>query len=367
MLKRIVLSIGLFIFLSSSLQAQIPTFTENFSSSGNLSSYNFKRSGGWAKNQSIHAYYRNNSWRYQWGDITYFNDHIYAVWADNREDGVNHIYLDKIDKNGNHIYSTNISLDDMVNPCYRPKIIIADSSHIYVVYIEDQTEYRRFYAMRFQDTGASLNKMWGSPVKLDVYNDPKFAYSSQYKTSCDTIGNNLVAFMNQSWSGSWGFESLRYVREDGSLGGESHGYVTGTHGSYGSDILVNGGNRFLTVRERYYWGGKDEGIWGRRWQTNSSGNLSSVWGGQDLDSKGTVLSGAADQNVQAIDCNGTNFFVVWNDRRNGNHDIFLGKYLYSDGSRASGFDPEIRVNISTSGDQKNPDITKDYLNLLYIV
>ncbi len=371
---------GFIIFLLSlfvptaMLIAQVPSFTENFNNASHLDDYNTRVSGGYNRAGYTYAYSYNDSFWYNWGNIVYFSNYLYIVWADDRWDGEEHIFVAKLSAvDGSHQWTTNFQVDDLTGESYRPTITVYDRAHIYVAWCEydDANGLWDLFAMRIDESSGAPVLSWASPLELGYPSSPDDPHWQGWNT-WGTHDQNGNYFIHATWN--WIGGGNRNNIASGDTGGAlrwNRGNRPDAESGYfevGSAVAFLN-NYIVGVAHSWHWGNKDRGVFMAVLTNNSSG--SDIINSR-VDARGTVLSGLSRSYFDPAilkDPTTTAVYFAWCDNRSGTADIYVRRLTVPDlNPPTANWNNDIRANRDTAGAQISPALGYDYAhNRVYVV
>ncbi len=396
--KIILITLLLGIGVNKNIFAQIPSFTENYTSTANLDTDNNNRVGsGYLRSGYAYSYYNNDYYYYEWGNIAFCTDSLYVVWADDRNDGDYHVYIAKLDAaTGNSVWSTNIRLDNLAGEFYRPSIYVKDKAHIYVTFGRYYGGLWELYAQRYIDNGTSLTPNWNGGVEERIddgspgANDMHWWVGDTEITAGDESDNSMYIGTTWGWIGSGDRTYVYKVNENGS------GITSEYQMPYKTDGTESGGYFYRGVTllsiENYQY------IFAYKWAWNSSkykGDRGPVVGKFTNNGSSLVYKGFrglyttkrspwnlayADGNVKysvTVSTDKKTLYFVWDDKRDGTRDVWIQKMSISNtvdlsnfrGSLSGGsWANDIKVNNDASGQQLDPSVALNpFTGKLYVV
>jgi len=273
-----------------------------------------------------------------------------VTWQDLRFDHQGDIYIQRYDANGQTLDVNSVINDD--TQCSEqdfPDIEIDVQGNYVVVWQDGRYGNSDIYGQRFDYNGI----LQESNFKI---NDDASNRKQEYPSiGLDSTGNFVVVWQDNR-SGNYDIYGQRYnsngISQSSNFKIKENG---GSNAQYCPDIVVNSDGSFVVV-----------------WQDSRNGNYDIY--GQRYDNKGTPIdanfkidndNGSSDQEYPAIsmDENGA-FIVVWQDKRNGNYDIYGQRYS------SSGVHQNVNFKISDytqSNNQTLPDISTDQNGYFIVV
>ncbi len=395
---RVFVSLWLFLFLLIAVvlpvNAQIPTFTETYSSYGNLEDNNNNVWGGYLRSGYAYAYYPDDYYHYDWGNIAYCSNSLYVVWADDRVDGYNNIYLAKINSaNGASVWSTNFQVNTLDGSMYRPSIFVKDKSHIYVSWSRSYGGLWYLYTQRFIDNGTSLTPQWeaGSDKRIDDGspgpNDMHWWVGDTEITAGDGTDNSAYITGTWYWTGSGDYTYLYSVSEDGS---SVHGEVQTPYRSdngeyqyfYRADSLLTLNNYIYVFAYKWAWNSStykgDRGpVLAKNTNSSSLARLNNGIYTTKRDPWNLSYAQGYIKHSIALSTNSQYLYFVWNDYRDGDFDVWIQRMSVDNNSDLSNYGGgtgggtwlnDVKVNNSVSGRQVTPAVAVNpFNNKIYVV
>jgi hypothetical protein len=278
-------------------------------------------------------------------EIAVSGSNIYVVWEDHRSISPD-IYLNYSTNGGVTWQSSDIRLDTDdpgMSDSYEPKIAVSGSS-IYVVWDDSRNGSSDIYLNYSIDGGATWQ---GSDIRLDTDTAgadnswfPRLAVSGTgvYVAWEDTRDGQRDIYLNYSTDSgaTWQVSDTRLDTN-----------TAGTSDSRYPHVAVSGANVY-TVWYDYRNGNPDIYL-------NYSADGGSTWQVSDM-RLDTDTAGAAESYSPEIAVSGSGVYVVWYDNRDGNDDIYLN---YSIDGGATWQVSDIRLDTDTAGaaDSQYPQIT----------
>ncbi|UCH89427.1 MAG: thrombospondin type 3 repeat-containing protein [Thermoplasmata archaeon] len=268
---------------------------------------------------------------------TYHNN-IYVVWEDLRNDIASRVNYDVYftrSTDGGNSFGTNLKLvDDTINaPQIRPAMTVDNSGNIYAVWTDlrdtkSVTDLNIYFTKSTNGgAGFSANKRVDDGPGTAIAECPAITVNETgviYVAWHDTRNGNVDIYCTKSENGGTTFSTSKRVTDTS--------FSTTGRLSYPS-IISRGSNVYIV------WCDNQSGNWDIRMAYSSDGGLN--WSSPV---KVNDDSGTAEQYYPdiAIDDNNT-LYVVWNDERNGNHDI----YSANSTNGGSSFGTNTRVDHDT--------------------
>lgn len=280
--------------------------------------------------------------------IVFGNQKYFAVWQDLRSGNQFDIYGTRITPSGNVLDSTGIAVTTTENDQKLPRIAF-NSMNFFVAWEDFQTSTSwDIFGARIDTSGEVLDT-----IGLVMSND------------ADNQGNPALAFNGSNWLVSWDDKRIsnrdivcKRVSVDATII-DSVGISVATMANLqsGSSVVFQDTNFFVVWQD--YRAGCSYDIYGARVDSN----------GHNFDPDGIAISTASgEQELPAIIYGRDNFFVVWQDSRNnfiGDSSDIYGTRLSSSGNV---LDPEgIRITNVIGTVKKNPAISLDSNNNYFIV
>ncbi|UCE74295.1 MAG: exo-alpha-sialidase [Methanomassiliicoccales archaeon] len=275
---------------------------------------------------------------------------IYITWMDNRN-GNYDIYFAKSTDGGN-TFSVNKKVNDDVGNegQYEPSMIVDNSGIIYIAWTDNRNgNYNIFFAKSTNGGNTfSANK------RVD---DDDIADAGQYEPSLavDSGGNIYIAWMDnrngnydiyftKSTDGGNTFSADKKINDD----------VGSAYQSSPSIAVDGAGNIYITWRDN----------------RNSDSDIyfaNSMNGGNTFSGNKRVIddvSGAHQTAPSIAVDSASNIYIVWEDKRNGNYDIYFAKST----NGGNTFSVNKKVNDDSGNEkQRNPSIAIEGMGNIYIV
>ncbi len=266
---------------------------------GNQEIY-YKRSSDGGINWGANTRLTNNTFSSETPSISVSGSNVHVVWVDNR-DGNYEIYY-KLSIDGGINWGTDIRLTNNTYSSLSPSIAVTVSL-VYVVWYDERDGNREIYYKRSADGGIS----WGAETRI-TYG----IYASEFPV----IGVSST-FVHVVWNDSRdGNSEIYYKRStDGGINWSADTRLTNNSAySLYSSISVSGSNvhivwndfrdgNFPYSGEIYYKHSVDNGL---NW---------------DIDTR--LTNDSADSFYPSIAVSGTKVHVVWQDKRDGNDEIYF--------------------------------------------
>jgi hypothetical protein len=265
------------------------------------------------------------------------------TWMDHRNGTDFDIYA-QIFLNDSTPLSNNfiVSDDGGTSVQYNPAIAVDYNSNFVITWMDKRNGEWDIYTQRFSNSGAAM----GSNFKVNE--EPGNEEQADPGISIDSCGNFVIVWADEK-SGDWDIYGQRYSADGTALGGnfkinDDAGfelqYWPACMGDKNGNIIVS------WVDKRY---NDDYDIYAQRFLQNGTP--------QGNNFKVSTDAGISLQLLPdiAIDENG-NFIIAWEDKRNGNWDIYAQRYL-NDGTTVGN---NFKMNDDTPvTDQQYPTITGD--------
>lgn len=286
------------------------------------------------------------------------NCNTYVTWNDDRN-GNQDIYYEKY----NTVPASDWSGSKKVNTSAEsadqslPQIVFGTTPPFaYIVWLDSRDGAHDIYSQKINPNTGALS--WSPEVKVNIYNGTASIQNKPkiYIDSSDNLnftwqdnrnGNNDIFAQRMDKNGNILWSNDVKINSD-----------TTTADQIKPSFAVSSSTPFFL----YYV-----------WQDNRNGNEDIY--AQKYDPAGTKIwtddikinsdTGSAIQENPVIteDKNG-DFYIVWQDNRNGSDDIYMQK-INSDGAKQIAFD--VRINDTTSNSQENPDIYVNATGYLVVV
>jgi hypothetical protein len=273
------------------------------------------------------------------------NGNFLIIWKDNRFNFNGDIFAQSYLSDGTTAGDNFIVNDDVGSANQIGPSIAKDNNDNFIIAWIDSRNYRTdIYVQRFSSDGFAL----GSNI---LVNDEIQAYAN-YKgpsVSSDDAGNFVVAWVDHRIDYIGEIYAQRFSSDGSALGPNFKVNYLGAYVVYGAKVVCKKNGDFIII-----WGDSDDGGKGQihsqhlneredlkdGFSIKNKGSEPDIWAQQYL-SDGTPLGpnfkvnddvGNTDQTIPeiAIDSCG-NFIIAWQDKRNGNWDIYAQRYL-SDGT-----------------------------------
>ncbi|MCD4683018.1 MAG: hypothetical protein K8R86_07020, partial [Bacteroidales bacterium] len=292
------------------------------------------------------------------------------IWEDHRFGFNGDIFAQFYLNDGTAVGDNYIVNDDVGSANQIGPSIAKDSNDNFIIaWVDSRNYYTDIYVQRFSSDGFAL----GSNI---LVNDDTSGYAIYHgpSVSADAAGNFVVAWDDYRYE-YWGeIYAQRFSSNGTALDSNFKVNNLGAGVVYGATVVCKKNGDFIIIWGDSEDGGKDplhsrylnEGK-GLKYEllTENKGSEPDIWAQQYL-SDGTALGinfkvnddvGNTDQTSPAIaiDSSG-NFFIAWEDNRNGDWDIYVQRYL-SDGTP---LDSNFKVEDSVFSDyQRVPSISSD--------
>lgn len=172
---------------------------------------------------------------------------------------------------------------------------------------------------------------------------------TQWQSSIAWNGTKYLSVWSDARNGSYYDIYARTVDSDQTLGPEHQIYTTSWKDHMYPDVAWNGEN-YLIAFERFQISGTRNDIYGMK--VDSAGN---PFGSVIL-----ICTAASNQEYPKIVSDGTDYLVVWQDKRSGEKDIYA-RLIEADGTPGA----EIQICIE-SGNQTDPSIAFDGTHYLVV-
>jgi len=274
--------------------------------------------------------------------------YIYVVWNDDRN-GNQDIYFSKINSSGNQEWGEGKKVDTQAESADQtiPQIIInASSTFEYIIWQDSRNDVNDIYAQKFTPAG---NGVWASEKRINT--DATTATQGMPKIQIDTMiieGNeNLYFAWYDNRNSNNDIFSQKYNQDGNNVWANDTRINTDatTTEQMNPDFVISNDNYLYYTWQDARFGNYD--IFSQKYDTNGA----KIWA-NDVRINSDI--GESSQDVPAIiEDNSNNFYIVWEDNRYGNSDIFMQK-IDSDGNKLIEFDT--RINQTNSNEQGNPDI-----------
>jgi hypothetical protein len=224
-----------------------------------------------------------------------------VVWDDTRSNAYD-IYLTRVNHDGIILDSAGVDISTASN--YRLYLSVAfDGTNYLFVWVDDRNDSIDIYGARVTQSGDVLD-----PDGIPISTAPNW----QSRPSVAFDGTNyLVVWQDQRYY-DWNIYGTR-VTQTGVVLDTNGIAISTTTGYQYSPALAFDGTNYLVVWQDYRNGTFNDDIYGSR--VTQSGIV--------LDPKGIAISNATEsQEFPKIAFDGTNYFVVWRDERSDYWDIY---------------------------------------------
>jgi hypothetical protein len=275
------------------------------------------------------------------------NGNFTLVWQDNRE-LPSQIFAQQYASDRSKLGS-NFKVNDDTGSSQQlsPRITVDQSGHFVIAWVDERNGRFDIFAQRFSDIGTALD------MNFKVNDDTGYASQNMPDIASDTTGNFIIVW--QDVRDSYAIMAQRYLK-DGSL--------------LGANFKVNDDTTYESKSEPSV-SIDDSGNVIIVWEDKRNGNTDIY--AQALDNNGLFLgnnfkinddTGEESQRCPCISVNHNGSFVIaWEDRRNGNSDIYAQRY----GSDRLALGDNFMVNEDPGSEyQGYPDIASD-LNSNFII
>ncbi len=282
------------------------------------------------------------------------NGDMYVVWNDDRN-GNQDSYLEKYDTNGNDAWGGSKKIPTLAESADQlfPTVTSDEGSYAYIAWQDNRDGHNDIYARKSDNLG---NFLWPQEIKInsDVTNTeqtlPDAAYSSDeaiYIGWEDERNGNKDIYVRKIDS-----DGNKLWDEDLRIGSE-----TGSANQVDPQLVAESGGTFYIIWQDDRNVNQD--IYAQKYNPDGE----KQW---ENDLKVNNDTGSADQTVPEIDIDdANNIYIVWQDERAGNSDIYSQKYDF-DGNKQWTIDQKINTNGTTTN-QEAPDIavSGDGLYIVY--
>jgi len=245
--------------------------------------------------------------------------------------------------------STSLGVDSQTEVA----VAIDSGDNLFVVWLDNRDGPERLYAQKYKYNPATglYEKQWASDLQITVANnkrDPRvavFGTTNFYITGADDRNGNQDIFL-EKYNSADGSEIWNNVKVN--VDASSADQIK-------PDITVDSLGNIYAV-----WMDSRNGNWDIYAQKYNSGG-DNLW---TADLKINSDAGVADQaSPRVVVDDEDNFYVVWEDKVNGDKDIFLAKFDLDGNTLFSGK----KINTDSSGlDQYEPAIVFDKSDYFYI-
>jgi hypothetical protein len=265
----------------------------------------------------------------------------FVVWYDRRNGTSLDIYGSRIDKDGNLLDPAGIFIANAGSNDPNPDVASDGTNYLVVWHYNESGNPYNIYGTRVSKQGNVLD---AAPF---IIGD---AAGAQMSPRVAFDGTNYLVVWYDSRSGSsYDIYGTRVAQNGTVLNPTGIAISTAANYQYFPDVSFDGTN-YMVV-----------------WQDNRSGTFDIyasrvAQNGVVLDPAGIQISTATDeQNYPAIDFDGTNYFVVWDDGRSGSEYDIYGTRVDTNGTVLN----PAGIAISTaSDDQRMPSVSFDGSNYL---
>ena len=279
------------------------------------------------------------------------NCNIYVAWNDDRN-GNQDIYFSKTNTSGNPEWGEGKKVDtqaESADQTYPQLVMNASSTFEYVVWQDARNDASDIYAQKFTSSG---NSVWANELRIN--SDATTATQDVPKIQADRMQVAGAENIYFSWHDNRNSNNDVFAQKIDKDGNKL----------WANDILINTNTTSTDQMYPDFALSKDGPLY-FVWQDSRLGNFdifaqkidvngSKIWA-DDIKINSDVSSGSRERPVIAEDFQGK-FYIVWEDTRNGNTDIYMQK-IDSDGNKLINFDT--RINTVSANEQGNPDI---YIN-----
>jgi hypothetical protein len=268
------------------------------------------------------------------------NENVYVAWQDERNGSMD-IYFTK-STNGGHSFGTNVRVDDSgksFSDQEHPFIVVDKNGIIYLVWFDVRNGNRDIYFAKSTDGGKSFQRN----VRVD---DTGSSPSNQYRVSMalDNDGNIYVV-----WSDDRNGRRDIYFSKS-TDGGESFGKNVRVDDTGLPSDSIQAWPRICVDRgENIYvswFDARNEKLNYDIYFAKSTDGGNSFWKNIRVDDTGRWRTRQC-RPCMAIDPDG-NLYIVWDDERNGNCDIYFAKST----NGGSSFGRNVRVDDTGSSKSK---------------
>jgi hypothetical protein len=269
-----------------------------------------------------------------------------VVWEEARSGGYStDIYGMRIDASGRQLDDDAIAISTSTGSQNYPAVAFDNDSTYLVVWQDDRSGTNDIYGARVTASGNVLD-----PPGIAI----STATSRQQFPSVAADGTNFLVVWSDERGGSSSTDDIygTIVEPDGSVLSPSGNVIADDANWQDNPSVAFDGTNYLVVWDDYGSGSFEEDIYGVR--VNQTGI--------PIDDSSFVISTADEgQYRPAVAFDGTNYLVVWFDRRNSNASDIYGTRVHQDGTvlDASGL-----PIIVFSGTQQYPFIVFDGTNYL---
>lgn len=287
------------------------------------------------------------------------NCNTYVVWNDDRN-GNQDVYYEKFNTTpasewgGAKKLSTTAESADQTFP---QNVFGTTPPFEYIVWLDERDGNTDIYAQKINpNTGAP---MWSPEIKVNVFNGSA------------SIQNKPRLYIDPS-------EDLNFVWQDNRNGhNDIFAQKMDKNGNiiWGSDIKINSDSTATEqINPSFSISSSTPFYMHVVWQDQRNGNYDIY--AEKYDSSGAKIwtndikinsdaGTAIQENPVITEDHDGNYYIVWQDSRNGTSDIYMQK-INGDGNKLIAFD--VRINSVTSGEQEHPDIyinAQGYLVVVY--
>ncbi|MEO0306203.1 MAG: T9SS type A sorting domain-containing protein [candidate division WOR-3 bacterium] len=225
-----------------------------------------------------------------------------VVWTDYRSGTYSDIYGARVNQNGTVLDPNGIAISITTHSQYYPSVAF-DGTNYFVVWEDTRNNSYDIYGARVSPDGTVLD-----PTGIAI----STATNHQIYPSVAFDGTNyLVVWTDYRSGSSYDIYGARVNKNGTVLDPNGIAISTATSGQGLPSVAFDGTNYFVVWED--YRNGTYSDIYGARVTKN----------GTVLDQNGIAISTAtSNQRYPSVAFDGTNYFVVWHDYRNGSWDIY---------------------------------------------
>jgi hypothetical protein len=272
--------------------------------------------------------------------IAYSGNNVYAVWQDDR-DGLNDIYFNYSTDSGVTWQSLDNRLDTgdtagANNSKYSQ--ITCYGNTVYAVWQDNRNGADDIYFNYSTDSGVTWQS---SDIRLDTGDTAGADNSIWPQIACS--GNNVYVVWQDHRNGAAVPDIYFNYSTDGGANWQSSdirldtGDTPGSNYSFYPQITCSGNNVYVVWQDSRNGSEDIDDIY-----FNYSTNNGAIWQSSDIRLDTGDTAGANNSKYPQITCYGNNVYVVWQDERNGNDDIYFN---YSIDGGADWQSSDIRLDI----------------------
>jgi hypothetical protein len=276
-------------------------------------------------------------------------DKIYLAWTDSRNNDYDIYFSNSTD--GGNTFSANIRINDDISSTnqYQPSIAVDGTGNIYIAWMDERNSDRDIYFVNSTDGGNtfSTNKMVNDDGGSTLQSHPSIAVDNvgniYISWEDNRNGNYDIYFTNSTDEGNT-FSPNKKVNDDGGGAGQHETSIAGD----GSD------NIYIA------WQDGRNGNWDIYFANSSDGGDTFMINKKVNDD---VIN--ASQSNPSIAADGTGIvYIAWMDNRNGDNDIYFT--TSTDGGNTFSSDKKLNDDVGVA-EQRYPSVAVDIAGNIYIV